>query len=216
MPRKKAPADLTTEIQVKPVGASLYELENEYHALLESEGNVSAEAQEEYNSLVRRTITENRLKRDRMGGFICHCNAMVDSAKTEIDRLTKRKQFYENAQNRAKRLIQETILSLGKDDRGDYRRLEGELHTLRLQGTADKVEITDEQAVPLQYKKVTVCLSAEDWQKLIAENPWLQVDTITRSVKYETSKTLLKQDLENNIEVPGADLLMNQVSVRVD
>lgn len=215
MARKRAETQIVAE-PVKPAGASLYEMEQEFQALLDSDGNVSVEQQEEYNSLVRSTLAGNKLKRDRMGAFVKHCEAMSENAKTEIDRLTKRKQFYESAIRRGKNLIQETILSLPRDDRGNYRRLDGDLYTLRLQGIADRVEITDEQAIPPAYKNVTVRLSVEDWQALVNENPWLLADTVTSSLKYEISKTALREDLSANIEIPGADLLMNQVSVRID
>ena len=94
-------------------------------------------------------------------------------------------------------------------DKGKRRKLEGSTVTLSLHGCDKRAEVTDEAAVPTQYKRITVTLSAETWE-LVCDSLDLdlrdQVLGEVKSAKVEVATNLVKADLKADIAVPGARL----------
>lgn len=212
--RKKS--ESTALEPVRAFGPSLVDLEERFDALLNTEDMVPDEQREVFEMELLQAGVEVRDKRDRLGQFVTHCERMAEIAKQEGARFDRRQAFYTNAAKRGKFVAQNAIYRIGKGPDGKYRRLEGNIHTWRLQGIADKVEVVNEQEIPDEFKSVTVTLSMLDWKALTAANPWLQVEDVTRSVKITTSLKEVGAAIKAGKEVPGADLLMDQVCVRLD
>ena len=80
---------------------------------------------------------------------------------------------------------------------------------MSLRGCDKRVEVTDEAAVPERYKRVTVTLPAETWER-VCDSLELdlreQVLGEVKSPKVEVSTCLVKADLKADIAVPGTKL----------
>jgi hypothetical protein len=59
--------------------------------------------------------------------------------------------------------VMRVIDSLGLDDKGKRKKLEGNTITMSLRGCDKRAEITDEAAVPTKYKRVIITLPADTW-----------------------------------------------------
>jgi len=55
----------------------------------------------------------------------------------------------------------------GVDDKGKYRRLEGKTTTFSIRGCPPSVEITDESAIPSEYKTLVLKLPAATWEQIL-------------------------------------------------
>ena len=92
----------------------------------------------------------------------------IEFADSEIVRLRERKATYQRALGRIENYVIHTIEVLGKDAKGKYRRLEGKTVTFSLAGCPPSVEITDESAVPAEYRALTLKLPALVWEQILA------------------------------------------------
>src|SRR5579884_3295981 len=125
-------------------------------ALLNSLDLAESDAdREEILSRVTEAIDAAVEKRDRVFRFLQHCEQKVSLAKAEIDRLRAFAASYEKLAERVSRYVVDTILSLGADERGKYRKLEGTLCVFAVAKNPESVEITDVDAIPDEYKVVS-------------------------------------------------------------
>jgi len=212
---KQITTDLAT---VKPVSASLAELTMEFQALLDTQEMVPPELQEAFNHELARAAQQHSAKVDRVAQYIRHKQSLVAFLDGEIDTYTAKKAIEQNAIDRLKSLSKTVIESLGYDQTGAYPKLRGNVNTIRLHPNSDSVDITDEQRVPRKYKTVTVKMSAETWDSVTQQIPSLLVDTVCSKVVLETSRDAILRDLKADptLEIPGADLKLNQYHVRID
>src|SRR6266699_431846 len=95
---------------------------------------------------------------------MAHLESQIAFAHVEAARPKTREEFYARAFAQMETSISRVIESLGLDDKGKRRKLEGNTVTFSLRGCHKRVEVTDELAVPTKYKRVTVTLPAETWE----------------------------------------------------
>jgi hypothetical protein len=95
-------------------------------------------------------------ERDHVGQFMAHLEEQAAFAKAEVKRLQAREEFYEKVFARMEGYVMRVIDSLGLDDKGKRKKLEGNTITFSLRGCDKRAEVTDEVAVPTKYKRVTV------------------------------------------------------------
>lgn len=192
---------------------SLYNIENDLQAFVDTdEGGVSPEQVEEFKTELAARHDTAIAKRDRVAQFLTHCVLQAENAKAEIERLTARKNMFERAKDRVSEYVIEVIKSLGQDDKGRWRKLEGKTSTLRIQRNPTGVKITDEAKVPAAAKKITVTMFADDWERLLTYAPpkelagILQPIDLDRKPKVEVQvlKSILSEMLEVG-EVSGAE-----------
>ena len=199
------PVTPATPATAKP----LYDLELHLAALLETEDLVPAELEQEYALELQATLAATAAKRDRVGHFLSHLEAQMAFAKAEVKRLQEREAFYTKVFEKLEGYVMRVIESLGLDDKGKRKKLEGNTITLSLRGCTKCVEVTDELAVPTKYKRVTVTLPAETWE-LVCDSLDLdlreQVLGEVKSAKVEVSRSAVNDDLKAGVEVPGAEL----------
>ena len=82
--------------------------------------------------------------------------------------------------------------------------LEGELRTITLK-SPDVVVITDEEAVPNEYKRAILTLDLDDLLRVLDECLWLVELAPKREI--EVMPSACKKALEDGLEVAGADLV---------
>lgn len=192
-------------VQALPERAlSLYDAHQELLALWDQEGDVvSPEQEAERQAELADALTYAIDKRERFGLFLLWLDQQQENAKHEIDRLRLRAQRMENLSEKLRRYAINTIISLGTDREGKWRKLVGHTVTMFLRALPVSVEIQNEAAVPHEFKRVTIQLPAEMWVRLVATNPEL----VGRDLKeVSIDKESVRRALQAGREVPGADL----------
>ena len=191
-------------------GMTLYELEDQLAALIESTEMVSPEEEEAFFAEVQATLTAAVEKRDRVGQFLAHLEAQAALAAAETKRLQERKSLYTRMQERMEKYVVRVIQGLGTDKKGKYLKLEGKTVTFSVAKNPNSVDWTDESLVPLEYKTVTVTLPAPTWQELLDSLDLEQAGKIEDAVakaSYASSRSEVKAVLEAGTPVPGAKLV---------
>jgi hypothetical protein len=101
--------------------ASLYLIEDQLAALIETAELVSPEQEQEFRGEFQVALTAAVEKRDRVGQFLAHLEQQIAFARFEIDRLRQRKATCERALERLENYVIGTIENLGTDSKGKYR-----------------------------------------------------------------------------------------------
>ena len=197
--------------------APLYMIEDHLAALIETAELVSPEQEQEFRAEFQAALSSAVEKRDRVGQFLAHLQQQIDFARFEIDRLRQRKATCERALSRLEDYVIETIENLGTDSKGKYRKLEGKTTTFSLRGCPPSVEVTNEPAIPAEYKTLTLKLPAVIWEQLVDLLEIEQRASVLgqlRSPEVTLDKRSIKAAIEGGSEVPGAVLTMGRHSLR--
>jgi hypothetical protein len=152
-------------------------------------------------------------KRDRVAEFIHFCEAMAELAKTEVKRLQARQKHFETAAERVSSMVLRVLDWLGAE------KFEGRTNTLKKRKRPPSVNVTDEQKIPAEYKRVTVTLPLAQWQQLLAGTPEDARNAVLAGVrKQEISLDLeaIKQALNLEKAVEGADLALNRFKLQIN
>jgi len=197
--------------------APLYVIEDELAALIETADLVSTEQEQEFRLEFQAALTAAVEKRDRVGQFMAHLEHQIDFAKFEIDRLRIRKTAFERALARVEIYVIETIEKLGVDDKGKYRRLEGKTTTFSIRGCPPSVEISDESAIPSEYKTLVLKLPAVTWEQILDGLDIEQRAAVLGQVKSPevfVEKRPIKAAIDGGADVPGAGMVVGRHSLR--
>lgn len=183
---------------------ALYEREAEVDALIDVlDEELSPDEEQELQVRLAEALQYAVDKREAFGLFLMRLDQIQGNAKRDIDRLRLRIDQIENMKARLKRYGVAAIRALGSDEKGKFRKLMGHTLTLFIRALPASVEIKDEAAIPSEFKRVSVQMPAQLYERLcvlapiIAELPLkdLHID-----------KEAIKKALESNRDVPGADL----------
>ena len=167
---------------------SLYEIEDHLAALLDTVEMVPEEQAPEIEAEIGEWVTKAVDKRDRVGQFLAHCEGQCANIDEEIDRLRALKTHYSNAHDRVSDAVVRAIISIGPDDKGKYKRLEGKTCSLGIR-SSQAIEITD--AVELQA-----------------------AGYVRTKMVQESDKKRAGEDMKSGFEVPGAHLITRYSLVR--
>ncbi len=195
----------------------LYAIEEYLAVLVDTAELVPPDQEQEFRDEFQLALTTAVNKRDRVGQFMAHIEQQIAFANFEIDRLRERKAAYQRALDRLEDYITHTIEVLGRDAKGKYRRLEGKTVTFSLAGCPPSVDITDESAVPAEYKTLTLKLPAVAWEQILDGLDADRRQVVTAIVKHEgiaIDKRLVKAAIGAGTKVPGADLAIGKTSLR--
>jgi len=151
-------------------------------------------------------------KRDRVAEFIRYCEWMAEVAKAEVKRLQARQKHFEATGERVSAMVLRVLDFFG------VKKLEGRTHTLSKRKCPPSVRIDDDARVPSEFKRVTVTLRLDHWNCLLAG--------VSDDVRREIEAAILKRDetielkavkeaLNLEREVPGANLAVNQYTLQV-
>ncbi len=152
-----------------------------------------------------------------MGQFLAHLEQQIDFARFEIDRLRQRRALCERALARLEAYVIETIEGLGTDSKGRYRTLEGKTTTFSLRGCPPSVEVTDEPAIPSEYKTLTLKMPAVTWEQMLDGLDIEQRVVVLGQVKspeVSVDKRSIKAAIDGGVDVPGAGLATGRHSLR--
>ena len=193
-----------------PAARTLYDIETHLAALVDTEEMVPAEREEEYRLELERTLSEVVEKRDRVGQFRLHLVSQIELAKAERRRLEDREALYQRALDKLDGYLTWIIDGLGLDAKGKRKNLDGKALTLGLHGCKKRVEVTDEEAVPAKYKRVTVTLPAATWELMMDSLDLELREQVLGEVttpKADVNRTLAYTDLAAEVAIPGFSLV---------
>jgi hypothetical protein len=206
------------ELAVVPKPAqsiSLYEAEEDLMALLDSEALVTPEQEEQFQVELARAMLAARSKRDRVAGFIRSCEAAALFAGDEIRRLQVRKEAFNKASERLRSYVVHCIQSMGEDAKGELRKLEGDSFTMIARACPASIEIMDEGVVPVKYKRLTITLDMATWAQIALIMESKGVDSTKFQGCISVDKQSIKRDIEAGHEVPGADMVLDKLTLQI-
>jgi hypothetical protein len=182
-----------------PRSLNLYTLEDGLQTLLDAAEMVTPEEQAEFAADLEAALAATVQKRDRVGWFMAHLEGQTALAAAEIKRLQARKAFFEAVLERVETSVVRTIYNLEVDAKGRYKTLEGDTVSFSVRRCPATVAITDEAAVPVAYKSVSITLPALTWEALLEsldiESRTKLLDEVRRP-DASVSKALLKAAIE--------------------
>ncbi len=153
-----------------------------------------------------------RDKRDNVARFRSECENQVEAAKKEIATLGKRKRRFERKIER----LDAMLLGVFAAMRVPF--LEGHFYTLAKVKNPPSVDVLDLDTIGDEYKRVTVCLPAEDWGYLLEALPAeRRQEIISRLFKHEVTPELaeMKPVLQRDEPILGARLRTEEYRVEI-
>ncbi len=168
---------------------TLYEIVDDYQALLDTaEGGVPEEQQDEFYLALLEKDLALKSKVDGAAQFLTYCEQMEQNCDREILRLKALKENFSKTKERFSGYVINIIHAQGKDQKGKWRKLEGNSNVLTIkQGTSYSTAITDEAEVPVQYKKYTISVPAEAWEAFLSNIDIEAAEGIQRLISVEAS-----------------------------
>jgi hypothetical protein len=201
---------MATQLVPRPSSCTLYELEDNLQALVNSidlaeEPSARESILEEIGQALRRTAE----KRDAVVAFLRHCEMQLRFADAEIQRIEKRKASIARLQEELEDHLVQVVEQYAKPDRRGVQRLEGNFSSMRIQKNPDSVLITDVGAVPLAFKQALLAMPAHVWEALLQRlglderKTW---ENLVEKLEFKPDKKAIGAELKTGNEIPGADL----------
>ena len=173
---------------------TLYQIEEDLAALLESVDGVSPELEQQYIADLGHALQSAKDKRDAIGRYLSHLENQVQAAKDEIKRLQDRKAEFEGSLERLKSYVVRVMQDTGA------KKLEGSVVTLSLRKNPPAVEVADESAVPVEYKTATLTMAGSLVDRVLDA---LSIDDAVR-VEWAVDKRGIRAALDVGATVEGA------------
>lgn len=192
---------------------TLYDVEDDLLALLDSEDGVTAEMEAQFKADLAQVLTGAKEKRERVARKILQLEAAAAYAHSEAKRCAVWARVRENKAERLRAYVLGVIEGLDRDKKGKLQKLEGLTTTMSARACPASLEITDAGIIPEEYKTVTVIMPARDWSKL-REAAGAYCPTIP-AITYGVISAKLKAAIEGGAEVPGADLAIGKNTLQV-
>lgn len=151
---------------------------------------------------IREHVTALVKKVDGAAFYVREFAARAAAAKAEKERNRDREHQWEARGERLKEYIVAVMQMMGKD------RLDGDSNTLRLQKCPPSVEIAQPELVPKEYKPITLKISQELWEAILAEisTPLLKrVNSDSTETIGEPSKSKIGEALKQQIPCERCD-----------
>jgi hypothetical protein len=204
-------------VSANALALPLYAIEDHLAALMDTVELVPPVEEQQFRDEFQVALTTAIDKRDRVGQFMAHLEHQIAFANSEIDRLKERRAIYQRALERIENYVAHTIETLGRDAKGRYRKLEGKTITFSLSCCPPSVDVTDESAVPAEYKTLTLKLPAVAWEQIL---DWLdsgQREAVSGRVKCQDiaiDRRSIKAAINAGTNVPGAGLAIGKTTLR--
>lgn len=147
---------------------SLYEIEDNLLALVNSEELVTEEHQEVIAAEIAGAGELARSKRDNVARFILAVEAAVEAKQREAKRLTESAKSMEARLDNFKRYVTTIVNAFGaRQGKGKSVGLDGEIYRLSAQRNPSRVVVLDEAKIPDGLKRVTLRMSGDEYVALV-------------------------------------------------
>lgn len=192
---------------------SLFEIDMELDALLEEielQVEANGEPSEELTALFQEFCEARGEKVDRIGRFVRMMEAREQFCRGEAARLSDRARATANKIERTKNMALYYLMSR------DLKKIEGREFTLRVQkNSQDSVQITDETALPMSYRRIEARIPGLVWDMVRSFLPEELVNMLESSIQ-ETrpDNDAIKAAIARSEVVPGAEV-RRRVHLRV-
>ena len=175
---------------------TLYEVEDELQAYLDTEDGVPEEQQEEFQAALSAKGVAALDRRDAVIRAFQAVEANIEAVKAEKRRLTERQTRLENGLKRFRQYLASVLQSLPQPAKG-ARKLEGRIGTISLRKGSESVEIVDASRLPLTACSVTVTMSGVTWDllKQIVSDPAVGTALAAITPEITPDKAKLKAEI---------------------
>jgi hypothetical protein len=183
---------------------SLFEIDAELDGLLDEIEEQTAQGGEPAEEIVARFqqfCSAHDEKVDRIGRFLRRMEAREQFCRSEVARLSDRARAAAGKVERTKNMVLYYLMSR------ELKSIEGREFTLRAQkNSQDSVRITDEEALPLAYRKIDARVGGVLWETVLANLPDELSKMLECSVEESRPDTeSIKATILRGEEVPGAE-----------
>jgi hypothetical protein len=196
---------------------TLYDLEDHLVALVDSIETVTPDQEQEFMEDLKAALSSAAEKRDRVAHLLAHLEQQQAFAAQEIARLQKFKKDRQAAQARLEAYVSYCIQSLGMDRSGKYKKLEGNTTVMFLRSCPPSIEVTDLDAVPANYKSVTITMPSLVWDAILGVLGRDLFEVVASKVAGTETRTVDKRAvhgaINSGISVPGARLVTGLTSL---
>src|ERR1035437_2454145 len=184
---------------------SLFEIDAELDGLLDEIEEQTAQGGEPAEEIVARFqqfCSAHCEKVDRIGRFLRRMEAREQFCRSEAARLSDRARAAAGKVERTKHMVLYYLISR------ELKSIEGREVTLRAQkNSQDSVWITDEEALPLAYRKIDARVGGVLWETVLANLP----DELGRMLEGTVEESRpdtdsIKAAILHQDQVPGAEL----------
>ena len=209
IPEPAAPVAELAVVPAPPVRLSLYALNEELIALMDTMEMVPSEQEGEFLERFAQTLAATAEKIDSTSHFMAFLDSQITLSKTERTRLQEREEACQRILDRLDRYLTQIIKSRGQDAKNKWRKLEGRVTSFGLKKCPPSVEITDPEQVAAEHKSVTITLPLPLYDKLLDSLDLDFAGEIADAVskaKIDVSKTSVKDALKGGT-IPGARLI---------
>jgi hypothetical protein len=193
-----------------PMGITLYELEDDLQALVNSIDLTEELAlRESILEKIGHQVWRAKEKRDAVVAFLRYCESQQTFADAEIDRIQRRKDVIARVQDELEAYLIPIVEQYAPPDRRGVQRLEGHFSSLRIQRNPESVLISDLEALPPAFKHAVVAMPAHVWEALLQRlgvEERKRFETRVEKLELKPDKKAIGAELKRGIEVPGADL----------
>ena len=184
---------------------SLFEIDAELDSLLDEiaeQAEQKGEPPEELVARFQQFCSAHGEKVDRIGRFLRRMEAREQFCRAEVVRLSDRARAAAGKVERTKNMVLYYLMSR------ELKAIEGREFTLRAQkNSQDSVRITDEEALPLAYRKIDARVGGVLWETVLANLPDELSKMLECSVEESRPDTeSIKATIQREEEVPGAEL----------
>jgi len=195
---------------VKAAAPTLYAIEDELSALLNSLEIIPDDEQEArlqcLDEIALATDAAKR-KRDAVARYIKTLGHMQELCTAEIKLLTAKKRAIEKHEERVREYVRGLVDQHAPVVKKGARKLAGNVFELALRKGKDGIEI-DEGLLPIQYRRVTVEMSAEGWAAVKDAIPPEALGRFTESLSVDRKAVQTAIDL--GVEIPGVDRVFGE------
>ncbi len=201
---------MATQLVPRPTSCTLYELEDNLQALVNSiDLAEEPSARESILEEIAQTLRRTAEKRDAVVAFLRHCEMQRRFADAEIQRIEKRKASITRLQEELEDHLVRVVEQYAKPDRRGVKRLEGNFSSMRIQKNPDSVLIMDVSAIPLALKQVLLAMPAHVWEALLQRLGLEERKTwegLVEKLEFRPDKKAIGAELKSGNDIPGADL----------
>ena len=195
---------------------TLYAIEEQFVALLDTEDLVPNDQQLAFLDDLASANALAVEKRDRLIGFLRHCDLLQEGLDKEIKRMQAFRDDYQRKQERVEKYVVQVIERFAPEPKRGAKRLEGSIGVLSLRKNPDHVEVTNPEAVPIEYRDVSVKMPAQQWADIEHEFVERGYPGFTvKSCRSEVRKSEVSDAIKAGAEIPGADVVFGQMKLVV-
>lgn len=150
-------------------GASLFEVEDDIQALLETADMVAPGLDAEFQLALSNKLKESKTKVDGVAWRLKDWEADVKKCKSAAKELAAFQAATQAKIDRLERYVSLVIQQRTTNAKGQYPALEGHTSAMKLKRNPNSLEITDEAAIPAMYKTLTITINAGAWEDFLQE-----------------------------------------------